>query len=262
VSTAVSIFNEWIDRGEDLAEEFRTASPFPVLVLDDFLTEATADAVLSEFPTPDAMPKSRDYVFGDKHELSSVAEQGPACRALYDALMGEQFRAFLSALVGEELFVDPAFHGGGFHQSGDGGFLDTHVDFNVHPLHNDWLRTLNILLYLNRDWQSEYDGRLLIKARIDDESRAIEPLFNRGVIMVSDERAFHGFKKMTLPPGVTRKSIATYAYQQIEVGSTKARTTGWAPEDAGALKRSFARHYDTAVKVKNRFLGSATAKNR
>jgi hypothetical protein len=256
------MFNAWVDRGDELAQEFRSASPFPVLVIDDFLDVAAADAVLSEFPKPDAMPKSRDYVFGDKHELSSVAEQGPASRALYDALMGEQFRSFVSTVTQRELFVDPAFHGGGFHQSADGGYLDNHVDFNVHPLHQDWLRTLNILLYLNKDWKAEYDGRLLIKASLDGEPRAVEPLFNRGVIMLSDGHTYHGFKKMTLPPGVTRKSVATYAYQQIEAGSTKARTTGWAPEDAGTLKRSFARHYDTAVRVKNRFLGSATAKNR
>jgi hypothetical protein len=256
------VFNAWIDRGDELAEEFRTASPFPVLVIDGFLDETAADAVLAEFPPPDAMPKSRDYMFGDKHELSSVAEQGPASRALYDALMGEPFQAFLGVLTGKPLFVDPAFHGGGFHQSGDGGYLDTHVDFNLHPLHTDWLRTLNVLLYLNRDWQPEYDGRLLIKACVEDEPRGIEPIFNRGVIMVSDERAFHGFKKMTLPPGVTRKSIATYAYQLIEAGSATAQTTRWAPDDAGALKRSIARHYNSAVRVKGRLFGSATAKNR
>lgn len=256
------MFSSWIDRGDELAEQFRTASPFPVLVLDDFLDLSTADALLAEFPGPDAMPKSRDYMFGDKRELSSVAEQGPVSRAFYDALLGEQFRSFLCALTGKELFIDPAFHGGGFHQSGNGGYLDTHVDFNIHPLHGDWLRTLNILLYLNKDWKPEYDGRLLIKARPNDEPRAIEPLFNRGVIMVSDERAYHGFHRMTLPPGVTRKSIATYAYEAIEAGSAKQRTTGWAPDDAGAVKRAIARHYDTAVRVKSRFFGSATAKNR
>lgn len=256
------MFNGWIDQADSLAEEFRTAEPFPLVVIDDFLDEATAKALLAEFPAPDAMPKSRDYVFGDKHELSSVAEQGPTSKAFYDALMGERFQRFISTLAGTELFVDPAFHGGGFHQSGDGGFLDTHVDFNMHPLHEDWKRTLNVLLYLNEDWKPEYDGRLLIKNGPDGEVRAIEPLFNRGLIMVTDERTYHGFKKMSLPPGVTRKSIATYAYEKVPVGSMVARTTGWSPESAGPLKRVFARHYDTAVKVKTRLFGSATAKNR
>lgn len=256
------MFNEWINRADELAEQFRTADPFPLLVIDDFLDTETAQALLSEFPTPDAMPRSRDYVFGKKHELSSVAEQGPTSRAFYDALMSPEFQRFISTLTGAELFVDPAFHGGGFHQSGDGGFLDTHVDFNMHPLHSDWKRTLNVLLYLNEDWKPEYDGRLLIKNRPDAEPRAIEPLFNRGLIMVTDERTFHGFKKMSLPPGVTRKSIATYAYELVEEGSVVARTTGWSPEAANPAKRAFARHYDRAVKVKTRLLGSATARNR
>ncbi len=61
---------------------------------------------------------------------------------------------------------------------------------------------------------------------------------------------------------MTRKSIATYAYEKVPVGSMVARTTGWSPEAAGPVKRVFARHYDTAVKVKTRLFGSATAKNR
>jgi len=256
------MFNTWIDRVDELKAEFESGDPFPLLVIDDFLDTETADRLLAEFPDPDAMPKSRDYMFGDKHELSSVAEQGQTSKAFYDALMGDQFREFISALTGKELFVDPAFHGGGFHQSGDGGFLDTHIDFNMHPLHDNWLRTLNILLYLNKDWKDEYDGRLLIKAKPDDEPRAIKPVFNRGLIMVTDDHTFHGFKKMSLPPGVTRKSIATYAYELVEAGSTVARTTGWAPDDGSALKKSLAKHYNTAVKIKTKFFGSATAKNR
>jgi len=256
------MFNSWIDRGDELASEFQAGDPFPLLLIDDFLDVDTAEGLLAEFPAPDAMPKSRDYVFGDKRELSSVAEQGPVSKAFYDALVGPEFKAFLHQLSGKDLFVDPAFHGGGFHQSGDGGYLDTHVDFNMHPLHDDWLRTLNVLLYLNKDWKDEYDGRLLIKAKPDDEPRAIKPLFNRGLIMVTDDHTFHGFKKMSLPPGVTRKSIATYAYEKVEVGSQVARTTGWSPEEGSALKKSFAKHYNTAVKVKTKLFGSATAKNR
>jgi Rps23 Pro-64 3,4-dihydroxylase Tpa1-like proline 4-hydroxylase len=256
------MFNSWIDRADELKAEFESGDPFPLLVIDDFLDQDTAEGLLAEFPEPDAMPKSRDYMFGDKHELSSVAEQGPVSKSFYDALMGEDFKAFIGTLTGKELFVDPAFHGGGFHQSGDGGFLDTHVDFNMHPLHDNWLRTLNVLLYLNKDWKDDYDGRLLIKAKPGDEPRAIKPVFNRGLIMVTDDHTFHGFRKMTLPPGVTRKSIATYAYELVEEGSQVARTTGWAPEDGNVVKRSLAKHYDTAVKLKTKFFGSATAKNR
>ncbi len=152
------MFNSWIDRGAELRPDFYAGDPFPLLVIDDFLDLSTAEGLLAEFPAPDAMPKSRDYMFGDKRELSSVAEQGPHSRALYDALMSDRFKTFIGELTGKDLFVDPSFHGGGFHQSGDGGHLDTHVDFNMHPLHDNWLRTLNILVYLNKDWKPEYDA--------------------------------------------------------------------------------------------------------
>jgi hypothetical protein len=256
------MLNAWVDRGAELREEFERADPIPLLVIDDFLDVETAEGLLAEFPAPDAMPRSRDYMFGDKRELSSVAEQGPVSKAFYEVLLGDQFKRFISELTGKDLFVDPAFHGGGFHQSGDGGFLDSHVDFNMHPLHENWLRTLNILLYLNKDWTPEYDGRLLVRANPQDEPRAIEPLFNRGVLMLTNDRSFHGFKKMSLPPGVTRKSIATYAYELVDAGSVVPHTTGWAPEDAGLLKRTVAKYYDNAVKLKTKFFGSATAKNR
>lgn len=256
------MFNEWITKADDYVDEFTNASPFPVLVIDDFLDEETANGLLAEFPAVGAMPKSRDYMFGDKHELSSVAEQGPVCRSFYDALLGEQFQQFISTLTGRPLFVDPAFHGGGFHQSGDGGFLDTHVDFNMHPLHDDWLRTLNILLYLNKDWKPEYDGRLLIKASPDDEPRGVEPVFNRGLLMLTDAHTFHGFKKMSLPAAVTRRSIATYAYEKVPVGSIESRTTGWSPEEGGTVKKAVAKHYNTLVRAKTKVFGSATAKNR
>ena len=54
------MFNDWINRPEDFVDQFKTASPFPLLVIDDFLDTATAEGLLAEFPAVDAMPKSRD----------------------------------------------------------------------------------------------------------------------------------------------------------------------------------------------------------
>ena len=138
--------------------------------------------------------------------------------------MSEGVRRGSSCTVtGRKLFVDPAFHGGGFHQGGDGSFLDTHVDFNIHPKHDDWLRVLNLLLYMNKDWPAYYFiGALLIRTDPKNEPRAILPLFNRAVFMLTSDNTFHGYRKMSLPPGRSRKSIAGYAYEMIEVGSPQA----------------------------------------
>ena len=255
------LISPWLGRGAELHEAFVSAHPFPHVVIDEFLHADLAEELLAGFPDIGSMPKSRDYVFGDKHELSSVGEQGGADARFRDGVLTAEFSRFLTELSGHDVFVDPSFHGGGFHQGGDGSYLDMHVDFNVHPLHDDWLRTLNVLVYLNKDWPAEYGGDLLIKSRPDEEPAAIAPLFNRAVIMLTDERTFHGYRRMQLPPGRTRRSLAVYAYRGRDRG-VRARTTGWMPEEAGLAKRMLARHYDTLVGAKTRFFGSGTARNR
>jgi hypothetical protein len=232
------------------------------VVIDDFLHVELANGLLSEFPAIEMMPKSRDYAFGNKHELSSVGAAGHFSQTYCEAVTGEEFQNFLRQLTNRDVFVDPQFHGGGFHQGADGSFLDMHVDFNIHPINKDWHRIVNCLLYLNKDWDHSFGGELLIKSTPESDPIGIEPTFNRAVIMVTNESTYHGFRKMDLPLGVTRKSIATYAYELVDPKSIVAHTTGWKPESASPLKSFMATHYNTAVKVKNRVLGSGTAKNR
>ena len=251
----------WRRHPAELQPAFRDADPFPLLVLDDFLVPAFADALLAGFPALESMPRSRDYVFGKKHELSSVDSYDSASQRLSQLVLSPGFASFLRESTGYDVFVDPDFFGGGFHQGGDGSFLDMHVDFNLHPEHPEWLRTLNILLYLNRDWRSEWGGELLVTATPGGATRAIEPNFNRAVIMLTDDHTYHGYRKMSLPPGVTRKSIASYAYRPVE-GAVRRRTTGWVPERASLPKRLAARYYNGAVLLKNRLLGSRTSSNR
>ena len=245
-----------------LHETFAAAEPFPILVLDDFLDPDLASALAAEFPPLEAMPRSRDYMFGNKRELSSLENVGPASRRFYDAVTAHSFAQFLSAVSGISVFVDSASHGGGLHQGGEGSFLDFHVDFNVHPLHADWLRRLNVLVYLTPDWSEEWGGHLLVRRDPAHEPRAIAPLFNRAIIMLSDDFTYHGYRRFSAPDGVTRRSIATYAYAGIAEGGMVPRTTRWVPEDAGPIKRAVARNFNGMVQLKNRFLGSGTAKNR
>jgi hypothetical protein len=57
---------------------------------------------------------------------------------------------------------------------------------------------------------------------------------------------------MSLPNGISRKSIAGYAYEKIEVGSMKARTTSWAPEEGSVVKKTLARYWTGLSAAKNR----------
>lgn len=116
-------FGPWIDDITGLVESFRSAEPFPHVALDGFLTEDLAQGLYDEFPAIGAMPRSRDYIFGDKHELSSIDQAGAASETFATAVRGPVFTGALSTLVGRDVFIDPMFHGGGFHQGKDGSSL-------------------------------------------------------------------------------------------------------------------------------------------
>lgn len=257
-------FDSLESKKDELRDRFRTAEPFRLLVIDNFCTPAI-EALAGEVPDPNAatMNLSRDYVFAkNKFEKSNFAAFGPNLQALYDELVSDRFAEFLSYITGSELFVDPKFHGGGIHQGGEGSFLDMHADFNYHPLHNDWFRSLNILLYLNDGWTKDYRGELKLRNKDTGKEGVVEPLFNRCVIMDTRSNTLHGYDPISFPPGRYRRSIAAYAYElDPEQTRGSAKSTTWYPTRGGALKSTLGRMWPQLVTWKTRFFGSGTSRN-
>ena len=79
-------------------------------------------------------------------------------RRLLYALNSRPFLMFLEELTGiDGLIPDPYFTGGGIHVVANGGHLDIHADFYHHAKLN-LERRINVLIYLNRDWQEDWGG--------------------------------------------------------------------------------------------------------
>lgn len=197
-------------------EQYQTADPFPHIVLDGLFDDADLDAVLNEFPAPEAMKWMRfdnpqEKKLGFFYATSTISD---VVRRFLDAMNSFEMLLFLEALTGiDGLIPDPYFGGGGLHQIEPGGFLKIHADFNVHPkLHLD--RRLNMLIYMNKDWREEYGGHLeLWDAEMQSCRKRILPLFNRTVVFSTSDRSYHGHPHpLTSPPGVTRKSVSLYYY--------------------------------------------------
>lgn len=196
-------------------EHYQAARPFPHISLDDVLPDVVLDAVLEEFPAPGQDGWLR---FDSDHErkLASVGDEamGDATRHLLAEFNSAAFVDFLEELTGiRGLVVDPYFEGGGMHQIERGGHLDVHVDFNRHP-RTGLDRRLNLLIYLNRDWEPEWGGELqLWSADMKTCERRIVPRFNRLVVFSTTERSFHGHPEpLTCPEDRTRRSLALYYY--------------------------------------------------
>ena len=201
----------------ELQRRYRAAQPFPHVVLDDFLDSAAAAAAAREFPGVGTNWINYLHVNERKYANNELGTWGTTLQAVEAALTSLEFTRFLARLTEHDgLFVDPAMRGGGLHQSVTGGFLNIHADFTVHPEHRTWRRRVNLLLYLNEDWQPEYGGDLEFwDADVRRCEQRIAPIGNRVVIFESDVDAFHGHPApLRCPPGVARQSLALYYFTE------------------------------------------------
>ena len=249
------------DNKEKLRSDYLMAKPFPYLVIDQFCDPEKIKSLYNQIP--ELNNKSRDYMFAkNKFEKSNYKELGELFDELYHELSSARMNAFLSYIANEDVFVDPANHGGGLHQGKKNSFLDMHLDFNYHPLHKGWYRNMNLLLYLNEDWQPEYKGQLKLVDLRSGEQKELDVPFNRMIIQQTRAYTLHGYDQTNFPPHRFRTSIATYAYTKHNHLIEKPRTTDWVVKDDQPVKKMIASIYGPAVKVKNFFFGRGTAKNK
>jgi hypothetical protein len=217
-SLSAYIDSTHLSSADAIGTKFNAASPFPFVTLDNFFTREYAEALLSEFPAFDA-----GYAIGDdgkqggKSTVSRIRKLGAAYETLDDLVKSSSFLAWLSAATQiPDLLYDPYYLGGGTHNNARGMSLNAHVDFNYHPSER-WHRRLNMLVYLNHNWQSAWGGNLELFKDPQTNGFAdvkIAPVFNRCVIFATTERSWHGFDLIAPPEHetATRKSIALYFY--------------------------------------------------
>jgi Rps23 Pro-64 3,4-dihydroxylase Tpa1-like proline 4-hydroxylase len=225
----------------DRGREYKTATPFPHIVIDDFLPDASLRTILDSLPGLDdpniqwgnlnASLKDGRPAQLQKYHLQNVLYMKPPVRQLIAEMNSGVFTFLLAHLTGiDDLVVDAQMLGGGVHLVKPGGLLRVHSDFRRHLSYN-LERRLNLLLYLNEDWKEEYGGHLeLWDARMESCVHRILPVVNRCVIFNTTEKSFHGHPRpLTCPAGVLRRSIALYYYtvQRPEEVDPRKHATAW-----------------------------------
>jgi hypothetical protein len=130
-------------------------------------------------------------------------------------LLSATFVEFLEKISGiEGLIVDPAHNGCGLHSTGPGGRLMIHTDVNRHPHSRQRLhQVLNLIVYLNEDWEESYEGQLELWTADRRPCKTILPIANRAVLFETSTRSFHGHPEpLACPEGRRRNSLAVYYY--------------------------------------------------
>ncbi|WP_236652726.1 2OG-Fe(II) oxygenase [Chitinophaga vietnamensis] len=202
-----------------ISSEYQQASPYPHIVLEDFVNPAILNECVREFDKLNAEDGWINYVHYNERKagLNKLDLLPATIKSTINELNSPEFLEFLSKLTGiKNLMKDDMLEGGGIHQSKRGGYLNVHADFTVHPHHRNWQRRVNVLVYLNKDWQEEWGGKLELWDReMKNCERKVLPVFNRCVIFNTDADSYHGHPvPTTCPENENRRSIALYYYTE------------------------------------------------
>ena len=202
-----------------LKKDFDSAQPCRHLALDGFLTEELANNLFEHFPSMDDLKVRRKSLNENKAEDYHFDRFHSSFSDLKSLIQSDEFCSYMSRITGiEGLHTTTDALGSGVHQGANGSYVDVHVDVNMNPEKGLW-RRINLLIYLNKNWQDGYGGDLELW---DKEMKVMHhkyaPSFNRAVIFETDDNSPHGYGKIDVPEGETRKSFYTYFYTPIPEG--------------------------------------------
>jgi hypothetical protein len=204
--------------------QYQTATPYPYIVVDNFLEEFVLSKCLDELKSHQVwdytkvdwtkdFEVNKFFLPGEIMGVEQLKRKLPITSLIFEYLNSQEFLEYLSELTGiDKLFGDPMFLGGGIHKTNRGGHLSIHKDYNNHP-QTGQRRKLNLLIYLNKDWEKSWGSNLeLWKKDLSEKSVEIEPIFNRAVIFTIDD-APHGHPHpLDCPEDVSRYSLALYYF--------------------------------------------------
>ena len=197
---------------EELLEDYRTAQPFPHLVLDDLFPPATLNSLLEELP-PSSSPKwvneRHDQMI--KSNLRSAVDLSEQSFLFAATLHSASFLYFISEITGiQALLPDPYLSGAGYHVIPPGGKFDVHADRNMDHF-SGLERRLAMLVYLNKSWDPQFGGQLELWNQYGTQcEKVIQPIFNRTVVFEIADRNFHAVRPVTHQSGRKRISFAVY----------------------------------------------------
>ena len=215
-----------------LQRDWRKDAPIRYVTFDGLVEPGSCEALadFSGIAAKLAKPllKRHKHVRG-KTGTPSRDAMTAAQRLFFDEVNGARFVALIERITGiAPIHADPHLNGGGLHQIRAGGYLNVHTDFNFDPA-TSRNRRLNLLLYLNKDWDRAWKGDIeLWDARLDRPFFAAAPEANRVLLFETTETSYHGHPvPLAAPPGITRKSLAVYYYADWPAGVAPRKHTGY-----------------------------------
>ena len=201
-----------------LSESFLQAKPFNHVVIDNFFVDSFARTIFNDMP---GYEENNDAKYDNPIEKKRTIQNWTKFpKNIYKAatfLVNQEFTGYLRQLTQQnELMADFGLHGGGIHMHQAGDYLNAHLDYDIHPK-LDMKRKLNLIVYLNPNWQKSWGGNLGLWSHDEEIGQAkdliksVPPLFNRAILFDTSQNSWHGVTEgIFAPEGEYRKSLAFY----------------------------------------------------
>ena len=201
-------------------KNFADNKPFDHCIIENFFTEKIALQLEKEFPE---FKSEIWHQYNSGIEIKKVCNNWnvfpPLTYKIFEFLNSTEFTNIIqeNILPNKKLFADIGLNGGGWHIHKRGGKLNTHLDYSLHPK-LDLQRKLNIIIYLNSNWENSWGGDLGLWSNSSDQDtgddvpgdliKSIEPKFNRAIIFDTTQNSWHGLPEpLNCPKNEFRKSI-------------------------------------------------------
>lgn len=215
------MFGSWITRLPELSQKFSEAKPFEHVIIDSFFSDALAEKLYAEFPEPSSQWHHYDNPIEQKYALNDLAGL-MSFKDTFNYLQTPEVLSLMREITCiEDLEADPYLHGAGLHAyPADGGKLDIHLDYCVHPISGKE-RRVNLIVYLNKNWNTSWGGQLqLWDAKLEKCCELVPSAFNSAVMFRTSDVSYHGLPvPMKGPAGEYRKSIAIYYVSNVHPGA-------------------------------------------
>ena len=202
-----------------LQQQFQSSKPFNHVVIDDFFTHDTLNALIGELPAYDSDVWNAYYnnAIENKKACNSWDKFPNTTYSVFYYLCSDVFKSIVSDITGNnEIQADFGLHGGGWHAHTTNGKLNIHLDYSIHPK-LQLERHYNLIVYLTPDWLPEWNGGLELWSHDDKTGGAkaqevlVENKFNRAVLFDTTQNSWHGLPgNLSCPQGVARHSLAVY----------------------------------------------------
>ena len=197
-----------------LKKKYEKSGSINHLVIDDLLPSEIASQLNDEFPKEQEL-NHLNKLSENKYVGIYFSERQKLVQECLYAFQEQSVLKIIAQITNiKNLIGDPELYAGGVSSMSEGCFLNPHID-NSHDRNLENFRRLNLLYYVNQDWDPKKDGGELVlyPEGVKNKEEEITCKFNRLVIMRTDNKSIHGVKEI-LSKTNRRKCISNYYFSK------------------------------------------------